>query len=76
MASQKTTNEIRALIINASIDFEEVENKALNDYLPRIFHSCPLTEDVCTTNQCVECEVFKKTTRKPELRSKSTNRKT
>jgi hypothetical protein len=75
MAIQKTTNEIRALIINARIDFEEVENKALNDYLPRIFHSCPLTDDVCTTSQCVECEVFKKTTKKPEPKSKSSHRK-
>ena len=63
MATQKTTNEIRRLILNADIDFEAIENKALNDYLPKIFQSCPLTEDVCTTKQCVECEVFKKSTK-------------
>ena len=59
MATQKTTNEIRRLIENAEIDFETLENKALNDYLPKIFQSCPLTEDVCTSKQCVDCEVFK-----------------
>jgi hypothetical protein len=59
MATQKTTNEIRRLIKNVDIDFEAVENKALNDYLPKIFQSCPLTEDVCTSKQCIECEVFK-----------------
>jgi hypothetical protein len=64
MAIQKTTTEIRALIINADIDFEAVQNRALNDYLPKIFHSCPLTEDVCTTKQCVECEVFKNSSQK------------
>ena len=61
MATQKTTTEIRKLILNADIDFEAVENKALNDYLPKIFQSCPLTKDVCTTKQCVECAVFTKT---------------
>ncbi len=67
MASQKTTNEIRALITKAEIDFELVENKALNEYLPKIFHSCPFTEEICTTKQCVECEVFKKyTNKRPE----------
>ena len=73
MAIQKTTREIRALIINADIDFEAVQNRALNDYLPKIFHSCPLTEDVCTTKQCVECEVFKNSSQKPQ---KNWNKKT
>jgi hypothetical protein len=68
MATQKTTNEIRTLIINADIDFELVENKALNDYLPKIFLSCPFTEDVCTTKQCVECEVFKNYANKRDSR--------
>ncbi len=63
MATQKTTNEIRRLIQKADIDFEAIENKALNDYLPKIFQSCPLTEDVCTTKQCVDCEVFNKSTK-------------
>jgi len=59
MATQKTTNEIRALLANADlVFFDSVENKALNKYLPRIFYNCPFTEDVCTGKQCVECEVF------------------
>ena len=56
--TQKTTDEIRVLLSNAKLDFESVENKALNDYLPKIFHSCPFTEELCTTKQCVECTVF------------------
>ncbi len=58
MRNQKTTSEIRTLLINAELDFDSVENKALNDYLPRIFHICPFTEELCTTKQCVECAVF------------------
>jgi hypothetical protein len=58
--TQKTTGEIRMLIKNAKLDFDEVENKALNDYLSKILHSCPFTEDVCTTAQCVECPIYKK----------------
>lgn len=57
--TQKTTDEIRTLLINARIDFESVENKALNDYLPKIFQICPFTEDICTTKQCLECTVSK-----------------
>lgn len=59
MTTQKTTLEIRELLINADIDFELVENKALNDYLHKIFLSCPFTNDICTTKQCIECEVSK-----------------
>ncbi len=55
--TQKTTDEIRTLLNNAKLDFELVENKALNDYLPKIFHSCPFTDEPCTTKQCVECAV-------------------
>ena len=61
MELAKTTNEIRVLLINANLDFETVENKALNNYLPKIFHSCPFIEDICTTKQCVECKIFIKT---------------
>ena len=57
---QKTTDEIRTLLNNAQLDFDLVENKALNDYLPKIFRSCPFNEDICTTKQCLECSVFKK----------------
>jgi hypothetical protein len=56
--NQKTTGEIRELLSNAKLDFEEIENKALNEYLTKIFHSCPFTQELCTTKQCVECEVF------------------
>ena len=55
---QKTTDEIRALLSDAKLDFESVENKALNAFLPKIFHSCPFSEDVCTRKQCIECAVF------------------
>jgi hypothetical protein len=56
--TQKTTDEIRTLLNNAKLDFESVENKALNDYLPKIFQSCPFTDEICTTKQCIECQVF------------------
>ena len=58
--TQKTTNEIRTLLKNAKLDFDVVENRALNDYLSKILHRCPFTEDVCTANQCCECSVYKK----------------
>jgi hypothetical protein len=57
--TQKTTDEIRTLLRDAKIDFKSVENKALNDYLPKIFHTCPFTEDICTTKQCIECNFSK-----------------
>jgi hypothetical protein len=57
--AQKTTNEIRRLLSSAKLDFESVQNQALNAYLPKIFHSCPLTEDICQTKQCMDCVVFK-----------------
>jgi hypothetical protein len=59
MKTQKTTNEIRVLLTNAKLDFDSVVNKALNDYLSRIFHSCPFTEELCTAKQCIDCAVFK-----------------
>lgn len=61
MKTQKTTNEIRVLLTNAKLDFDSVVNKALNDYLSRIFHSCPFTEELCTSKQCVDCAVFVET---------------
>jgi hypothetical protein len=56
----KTTAEIRTLLSNAKLDFETVENKALNEYLPKIFHICPFTEEICTTKQCMECPSLQK----------------
>jgi hypothetical protein len=61
---KKTTDEIRTLLSNAELDFESVVNKALNAYLPKIFHSCPFSEDICTKKQCVECAVFKECAKK------------
>ncbi len=61
--TQKTTDEIRKLLIDAKLDFESVENNALNAYLPKIFHICPFSEDICTMAQCGECEVFIKSNR-------------
>lgn len=58
MRTQKTTDEIRVLLTNAKLDFDSVVNKALNEYLLRIFHSCPFNEELCIGNQCVECAVF------------------
>ena len=56
--TQKTTDEIRELLSGAELDFEVVENAALNNYLSKIFHSCPFTDEICMKNQCVECTVF------------------
>ena len=41
MEMAKTKDEILELLINSELDFESVENQALNDYLPKIFHSYP-----------------------------------
>jgi len=59
MATMKTTGEIRILLSDAQLDFEVVENMALNTYLPKIFHICPFTEEICKTKQCLECKVSK-----------------
>jgi len=69
--TQKTTDEIRKLLSDAKIDFESVENKALNDYLPKIFHSCPFTEELCVTKQCVDCAVFINCANRQNLKSKT-----
>jgi len=57
--NQKTTDEIQKLLSSAELDFESIVNKALNNYLPKIFRSCPFTEEICTTKQCIECAVSK-----------------
>jgi len=56
--TQKTTDEIRELLSGAELDFELVQNAALNNYLSKIFHSCPFTDEICQKNQCVDCTVF------------------
>jgi hypothetical protein len=58
---RKTTDEIRELICNANLDFMTVENEALNNYLHKIFQSCPFTEEICSGKQCLDCSVFKNT---------------
>ena len=59
MKKQKSTLEIRALLENAHVNFESAINEALNDYLPKIFNSCPFTEELCTKNQCMDCDSAK-----------------
>jgi hypothetical protein len=48
-------------------------NKALNDYLSRIFHSCPFTEELCTTKQCIDCSVSKNLVNKQKSKQKLLN---
>ncbi len=55
---KKTTSEIRTLLSDAKLDFDSIENMALNDYLSKIFPTCPFTEEVCTTKQCLDCAAF------------------
>ncbi len=64
MMVRKTTSEIRALLASASLDFEKVQNEALNAYLPKVFLSCPFSGDVCMTKQCIECPTFKSAPKK------------
>jgi len=74
--TQKTTDEIRVLLSNAKLDFESVENRALNDYLPKIFCSCPFTEDICTTKQCLDCQSSINHANKQSLTAKTKRDKT
>ena len=60
----KNTEEIREIVATAKLDFETIENEALNAYLSRIFHLCPLSEDICMKERCMDCAVFKKSTKK------------
>ncbi len=54
---EKTTNEIKELLNEANLDFEAVENQALNKYLPKLFTVCPFTNEYCTRKQCTDCEI-------------------
>jgi hypothetical protein len=56
--TQKSTDEIRKLVRIANLDFEKIQNEALNAYLPRIFNLCPFSKDVCTSKQCIDCPIF------------------
>jgi hypothetical protein len=62
---RKTTDEIRKLLGYAELDFDAVENEALNAYLPKIFQWCPISEDICTRKQCMGCRVFKDSIKDP-----------
>ena len=73
MIARKTTDEIRGLLANANLDFNEVENAALNAYLPKIFHICPFSEDICAAKQCMNCEIFKNSATKAKLEVKIKN---
>jgi hypothetical protein len=55
----KSTREIQTLLSNANIDFDVFVNTALNDYLPKVFLSCPFTEELCLKKQCMECDSSK-----------------
>jgi len=55
----KSTREIQTLLRNANIDFDAFVNKALNDYLPKVFLSCPFTEELCLKKQCMDCDSSK-----------------
>ena len=59
MKKQKSTLEIRELLEKANVDFESAVNQALNNYLPKIFQSCPFTEELCMKKQCMECNSAK-----------------
>ena len=59
MKTKKSTNEIRALLKKVNIDFDSAVNIALNDYIHKIFLSCPFTEEICLKKQCLECESSK-----------------
>jgi hypothetical protein len=53
---KKTTTEIKVLIEKANMKFDFIVNEALNNYLQKIFISCPFTGEICTKSQCMECE--------------------
>ena len=59
MQRQKTTQEIKAILKDANIDFKSAVNRALNAYLPKLILSCPFTEEPCNKKQCVGCESAK-----------------
>ncbi len=57
----KSTGEIREILRSVNLDFDEVQNRALNEYLGKIFLSCPFTDELCIhKKQCVGCEAANK----------------
>ena len=59
MKATKSTSEIQALLSKVNIDFDSAVNTALNDYIYKIFLSCPFTEEICLKKQCLECDSSK-----------------
>jgi hypothetical protein len=59
MKTSKSTSEIQALLKKVNIDFDSTVNFALNDYMHKIFLSCPFTEEICLKKQCLECDSSK-----------------
>ncbi len=59
MKATKSTSEIQALLNKVNIDFDSAVNTALNDYIYKIFLSCPFTEEICLKKQCLECDSSK-----------------
>jgi hypothetical protein len=54
--SELDTKEIKEILTNAKIDYDIVVNKALNNYLPKIFLVCPFTDKYCLhEKQCIGC---------------------
>ena len=59
LKATKSTSEIQALLNKVNIDFDLAVNIALNDYIHKIFLSCPFTEEICLKKQCLECDSSK-----------------
>ncbi len=58
--SELGTKEIKEMLKKADIDYEIVVNKALNNYLPKIFLVCPFTDKFCIhEKQCIGCSSSK-----------------
>jgi hypothetical protein len=55
----ETADKIRELLLDAKLDFESVENNALNEYIPKTFHCCPFADEPCTIKRCYGCKTFK-----------------
>jgi hypothetical protein len=69
IGTSKSTSEIRSLLRSANLDFDSVVNAALNHYLPRIFLSCPFSNEICIgKKQCVNCDFGLK--KEQQLRNK------
>ncbi len=54
--SELETTEIKEILTKVNIDFDIIVNKALNNYLPKLFLVCPFTEKFCIQEkQCIGC---------------------